>query len=53
MINDDIMIYVQEGKRLHLECEIEALPKPEIFWFLGENRLEEGEKGSHQNRKDE
>merc|ERR1711874_17120 len=34
----------QEGKRLHLECEIEALPRPEIFWYLGETRLEEGEK---------
>ena len=36
----------QEGKRLHLECEIEALPRPEIFWYLGETRLEEGEKYS-------
>ena len=36
----------QEGKRLHLECEIEALPRPEIFWYLGESRLEEGEKYS-------
>ena len=36
----------QEGKRLHLECEIEALPRPEIFWYLGEARLEEGEKYS-------
>ena len=29
---------------MHLECEIEALPRPEIFWYLGESRLEEGEK---------
>ena len=36
----------QEGKKLHLECEIEALPRPEIFWYLGETRLEEGEKYS-------
>ena len=41
-----ILKHVQEGKRLHLECEIEALPKPEISWFLGDNRLEEGEKYS-------
>ena len=34
----------QEGKKLHLECEIEALPKPEIFWFLGEKQIENSEK---------
>jgi len=36
----------QEGNKLHLEAEIEALPKPEIAWFLGETRIEEGEKYS-------
>ena len=41
-----ILKHVQEGKRLHLECEIEALPRPEISWFLGDTRLEEGEKYS-------
>jgi len=36
----------QEGKKLHLECEIEALPRPEIDWFLGDTKLEEGDKYS-------
>ena len=34
----------QEGNLLHLECEIEALPKPEIAWFLGERLIEESDK---------
>jgi len=34
----------QEGKKLHLECEIEALPKPDIFWFLGEKQIENSDK---------
>ena len=34
----------QEGKKLHLECEIEALPRPDIFWFLGDQQLKEGDK---------
>jgi len=31
----------QEGNKLHLECEIEALPPPEIKWFLGEAEIKE------------
>jgi len=34
----------QEGKKLHLECEIEALPRPDIFWFLGETQIQDSEK---------
>ena len=34
----------QEGKKLHLECEIEALPRPDILWFLGDQQLQEGDK---------
>ena len=34
----------QEGKKLHLECEIEALPRPDILWYLGDKQLEEGDK---------
>ena len=34
----------QEGKKLHLECEIEALPKPEIFWFLGDQSITDSDK---------
>ena len=34
----------QEGKKLHLECEIEALPRPDILWYLGDQQLEEGDK---------
>jgi len=34
----------QEGKKLHLECEIEALPRPDIIWYLGDQQLQEGEK---------
>jgi hypothetical protein len=30
----------QEGKKLHLECEIEALPRPEITWSLGDQLLQ-------------
>ena len=36
----------QEGKKLHLECEIEALPRPDIFWFLGTTQIEESDKYS-------
>ena len=36
----------QEGKKLHLECEIEALPKPEIFWFLGDQPITDSDKYS-------
>lgn len=31
----------QEGNKLHLECEIEALPPPEIKWFLADRELTE------------
>lgn len=31
----------QEGNKLHLECEIEALPKPEIKWFRGDTEITE------------
>ena len=34
----------QEGNLLHLECEIEALPKPEIAWYLGEQLITESDK---------
>ena len=34
----------QEGNLLHLECEIEALPKPEIAWYLGEQLIAESDK---------
>jgi hypothetical protein len=34
----------QEGDLLHLECEIEALPRPEINWFLGETLITESDK---------
>ena len=30
----------QEGKKLHLECEIEALPRPEIQWTLGDRVIQ-------------
>jgi len=36
----------QEGKKLHLECEIEALPRPEISWYLGDTLITEGGKYS-------
>jgi len=36
----------QEGKKLHLECEIEALPRPDIFWSLGDQIIQENEKYS-------
>ena len=36
----------QEGKKLHLECEIEALPKPDIFWYLGDQPIGESDKYS-------
>jgi len=29
----------QEGNKLHLECEIEALPHPQIKWFRGDQEL--------------
>ncbi|XP_059085467.1 myosin light chain kinase, smooth muscle-like isoform X1 [Tigriopus californicus] len=29
----------QEGNKLHLECEIEALPPPEIKWFRNEQEI--------------
>ena len=32
----------QEGKKLHLEAEIEALPKPEITWRLGDQIIAVG-----------
>jgi hypothetical protein len=35
----------QEGKKLHLECEIEALPRPEITWSLGDRLLQVEVKG--------
>ena len=34
----------QEGSLLHLECEIEALPRPEIAWYLGEQLITESDK---------
>jgi len=36
----------QEGKKLHLEAEIEALPKPEITWRIGDQIIQENEKYS-------
>ena len=36
----------QEGRKLHLECEIEALPRPEVFWFLGEKQISDSDKYS-------
>ena len=32
----------QEGKKLHLEAEIEALPRPEITWRLGDEIIQVG-----------
>jgi len=34
----------QEGNKLHLECEIEALPKPEIKWYRDETEILESPK---------
>jgi len=34
----------QEGNKLHLECEIEALPRPEISWSLGDTVIQESDK---------
>ena len=34
----------QEGNKLHLECEIEALPKPEIKWYRDETEISESPK---------
>ena len=31
----------QEGNLLHLECEIEALPRPDIKWFRGNEEIVE------------
>lgn len=31
---------------LHLEAEIEALPRPEICWYLGDQMIEQCEKYS-------
>jgi len=36
----------QEGNKLHLECEIEALPPPEIKWFRGDQELIADEQSS-------
>ena len=34
----------QEGNKLHLECEIEALPRPEIKWYRNDQELAQSEK---------
>lgn len=34
----------QEGNKLHLECEIEALPRPEIKWYRNDEELTESPK---------
>jgi len=34
----------QEGNKLHLECEIEALPKPDIKWYRDEVEILESPK---------
>ena len=34
----------QEGKKLHLEAEIEALPRPDIKWFLNDKEITESSK---------
>jgi len=31
----------QEGNKLHLECEIEALPRPDIKWYRGDVEITE------------
>ena len=31
----------QEGNKLHLECEIEALPRPDIRWYRGDVEINE------------
>ena len=31
----------QEGNLLHLECEIEALPRPDIKWYRGDVEITE------------
>ena len=36
----------QEGNKLHLECEIEALPKPDIKWYLNDREIVANEKYS-------
>ena len=32
------------GNKLHLECEIEALPRPEIKWYRNDEELSQSEK---------
>jgi len=34
----------QEGNKLHLECEIEALPRPEIKWYRNDQEILESPK---------
>jgi len=34
----------QEGNKLHLECEIEALPRPEIKWYRNDEELSQSVK---------
>ena len=34
----------QEGTKLHLECEIEALPRPEIKWYRNDEELFQSDK---------
>ena len=36
----DKQYFRQEGKKLHLEAEIEALPKPEITWRIGDQIIQ-------------
>lgn len=36
----------QEGRKLHLEAEIEALPRPDITWFFNDVEIKESEKYS-------
>jgi len=36
----------QEGKKLHLEAEIEALPRPDISWMVGDQVIQESAKYS-------
>uniref|UniRef100_A0A0K2TYB8 Ig-like domain-containing protein n=1 Tax=Lepeophtheirus salmonis TaxID=72036 RepID=A0A0K2TYB8_LEPSM len=36
----------QEGNKLHIECEIEALPKPDIRWYRNDQEIQENEKYS-------
>ena len=34
----------QDGGNIVFSCEIEAEPKPEVTWFLGDNPLSEGDR---------